>query len=301
MCRVRKNVEGRLYSLNYGLSTSLALDPIEKKPLYHFYPGKQVLSLGTKGCNFQCAFCQNWPLAHGEPNLMAITPRELVQTAAELESRGCIGISYTYSEPTVWYEFVWEAAREAHQAGLKNVLVTNGYINEEPFQALAPFLDALNIDVKGFSDTFYRKIVKGDYRPVLKTAQLAKKMGCHVEVTTLLIPGLNDGEEEIRRLVDRLAADLGTDTPLHFSRYFPNYQMDLPPTPLETLRRAAAIAKEKLSYVYLGNAPELDGSDTFCPHCGREVISRSFYHTVITGLEGNRCRYCGEKLAVIGV
>ncbi|WP_227764191.1 AmmeMemoRadiSam system radical SAM enzyme [Zhaonella formicivorans] len=301
ICRVRTNVGGRLETRNYGLCTSLALDPIEKKPLYHFYPGKNIVSLGTVGCNLQCAFCQNWHLAHGEPGLAEITPRELVQAACQVKEKDSIGIAYTYSEPTVWYEFVLEAAEQAKSADLQNVLVTNGFINEEPLKELAPVIDALNIDVKGFSTDFYRKIIKGDYRPVLRTAELAKEAGCHVEITTLLITGLNDGEEEIKSLVEWLAGSLGADVPLHFSRYFPNYQMEAPPTPLKTLQKAREIAREKLHFVYIGNAPELDGSDTYCPKCGRDVISRSGYRVALTGLKGKECKYCGEELAIVGV
>lgn len=300
ICRVRSNEEGIMRTRNYGLCTSLALDPIEKKPLYHFYPGKNIVSLGTVGCNFRCAFCQNWHLAHGDPGLSEITAGELVEAAEKVQDKDCIGIAYTYSEPTVWYEFVLESAAQAREAGLKNVLVTNGFINKQPLEELAPFIDALNIDVKGFSLAFYRKLVQGDYRPVLKTAELARGLGCHVEITTLLITGLNDSEEEIRSLVDWHRQALGPDVPLHFSRYYPNYQLDLPATPLETLARARDIAREKLHYVYLGNAPELHGSDTYCPQCGELVISRTYYRTKLVGLQGNKCRYCGYALAIVG-
>ncbi|MGI6552637.1 MAG: AmmeMemoRadiSam system radical SAM enzyme [Clostridia bacterium] len=299
ICRVRENHQGKLVTRNYALCSPLALDPIEKKPLYHFFPGSTILSTGTVGCNFRCQFCQNWQLAHGEPSLTPLEPGELTRIARREKDRGCIGIAYTYSEPLVWYEYVLEEARISHEQGLKNVLVTNGFINEEPLEKLLPVIDAFNIDVKAFNRDFYRKLVKGDYRPVLRTAQKAREAGCHVEVTNLLVPGLNDGEEEIRRLVDWLAGTLGPDTPLHFSRYFPHYQLDLPPTPLETLAKAKELAEDKLRYVYLGNAPQLDGSDTYCPHCGEKVIGRSGYWVNLKGLDGNHCRYCRALLPII--
>lgn len=252
-CRVRENRDGVLYTLNEGKYTALALDPIEKKPLYHFYPGSRILSIGTFGCSFHCTFCQNWQIAHQATDGKEITPRELALWAQEAGRQGSIGVAYTYSEPLMWYEFVWQAAQEVHKAGLKNVLVTNGFIRAEPFARLLPFIDALNIDVKGFTGEFYQKIVKGAFAPVLAAAEAVYHAGKHVEITTLLIPGLNDGAEEVAALARWLAESLGPEVPLHFSRYFPNYRMDLAPTPLDTLEKARNIALKKLKYVYLGN------------------------------------------------
>lgn len=301
ICRVRSNRAGKLYTKNYGLCTSLTIDPIEKKPLYHFYPGKNILSLGTVGCNFNCVFCQNWHLAHGGPSLTIMEPKEVIEVALGEQEQGCIGIAYTYSEPTVWYEFVLDSCRLAKEAGLKNVLVTNGYIGEKPFQELAPYLDALNIDVKGFSNSFYRQYIKGDYKPVLKTAERALKFGCHVEITNLLVTGLNDSKEEVASLVEWCATNLGKDVPLHFSRYFPNYRLDAPPTPLATLEEAYELAVKKLNYVYLGNVPHLEKSHTYCPGCGEVVIYRTSYHIQIKGLTGDSCTFCGEKIPLIGL
>ena len=296
VCRVRENRAGRLITLNYGRCSSLALDPIEKKPLYHFYPGRLILSAGTAGCNFSCQFCQNWEIAQEEPETVVITPADLVHKAREVDS---LGIAYTYSEPLVWFEFVLATARQAREAGLKNVMVSNGFIQEEPLKELLPWIDAWNIDVKGFSLEFYRKVVHGDYRPVLQTAAAAVGAGSHVEITTLLVTGLNDNLDELRELVRWVAGNLGVDTPLHFSRYFPQYQMQAPPTPLETMRRARDMAREHLHYVYLGNVAGPEANNTYCPVCGELVIRRTGYHVSLPGLEGRRCRACGSELAVI--
>lgn len=249
-CGVRENRQGKLYSLIYGETTSVALDPIEKKPLYHFHPGEYILSLGTRGCNFHCPFCQNYSISQGYTHpTQKITPREAADRAKELNS---FGIAYTYNEPFIWYEFVLDTARLANQAGLKNVLVTNGYVNPEPLEKILPFIDAMNIDIKSVEEEFYGKICKGELAPVLATAKRANEV-CHIEVTNLVIPTLNDSERDFGRLADWIATNLGKGVPLHFSRYFPAYEMDIPPTPVATLRRAEAIARKKLKYVYLGN------------------------------------------------
>lgn len=296
VCRVRENREGELYTRNYGRCSSLALDPIEKKPLYHFYPGSLILSAGTVGCNFRCEFCQNWEIAHGEPETAIITPGDLVDKARET---GSLGIAYTYSEPLVWYEFVLDTARLAREAGLKNVMVTNGFIRPEPLAGLLPWIDAWNIDVKGFSLEFYRKIVHGDYRPVLETAAAVVKAGGHVEITTLLVTGLNDAPEELEALVLWIANNLGVDTPLHFSRYFPRYKLQAPPTPMETLERAWKMARRYLHYVYLGNVDDPETNNTYCPFCGELVIRRKGYRVSLPGLLGRTCQACGSELAII--
>jgi len=300
ICGVRKNQGGTLVTENYGRAGAIAVDPIEKKPLYHFYPGTYVLSAGARGCNFKCRFCQNWELAHGEHTEMDVTPLGLINAAERYsEYYKVIGIAYTYSEPLMWYEFVLDVSKLAKKTGLKNILVTNGFIEEEPLKELLPYIDAMNIDVKGFTDEFYRKIVRGDYGPVLRTAEIAKGSGCHVEITTLLIPGLNDSEDEIRMLVDWIAEKLGRETPLHFSRYFPNYELHLEPTPLETLRRARDIAREKLLYVYLGNVADGETSSTYCPYCRNIIIERTGYKVNCSGLVEGRCAECGENVDVV--
>lgn len=298
-CRVRENRAGVLYAVNYGRCSARALDPIEKKPLYHFHPGSLILSLGTVGCNLHCGFCQNWQIAHESPPTVYLAPEQAVELARRQreEGRTCVGLAYTYSEPFMWYEYVYDTARLARRAGLKNVLVTNGYINEEPLSTLLPYIDAMNIDVKAFTDDFYHNNCAGRLDPVLRTVEAAAGH-CHVEITTLLVTGLNDGAEEVERLTDWLAA-LDPEIPLHFSRYFPNYKMNLPPTPLQSLSRAREIALKKLRYVYIGNAPELDGSDTRCPGCGKLLIRRQGYQVRPEEIAGGNCPDCGGKIAVV--
>ena len=249
-CGVRLNKLGILYSEIYGKITSLALDPIEKKPLYHYHPKESILSIGTKGCNFHCDFCQNWQISQ---NLSALTENITAEeVVAKTKECGSFGIAYTYNEPFIWYEFVLEIAKLAKKNGLENVLVTNGYVNSEPLEELLPYIDAMNIDLKAFSDDFYVKMCKGKLQPVLEVIKRAHR-DCHIELTTLIIPTLNDSDEEIKREVDWIHDNLGPETPLHFSRYFPCYKMNIPPTSIKTLERAAEIALRRLKYVYLGN------------------------------------------------
>jgi len=301
LCRVRRNYDGKLAATNYGLVSALGLDPVEKKPLYHFHPGATVLSLGTAGCNLQCGFCQNWSLAHGEPPSEPLSPAGVVRLAREAEGagRGCIGLAYTYAEPGMWFEYVLDTARPAHEAGLANVLVTNGYINPEPLDELLPWIDALNIDVKAMSDRFYRRVCRGRLEPVLRTVARAHSAGCHVEVTNLVIPGHNDGEEDIERL-SRWLAGVGRNVPLHLSRYFPHRGFPAPPTPIAALERAREVAARHLNYVYIGNVWESEGSDTRCHNCGALLISRTGFHVVTPGLEAGKCASCAAAIPVVG-
>jgi pyruvate formate lyase activating enzyme len=250
-CRVRHNKNNILYTANYARCAALALDPIEKKPLYHFYPGSLILSLGTWGCNFACQFCQNWQLAASQPETRELLPGEAVKEALRLKPEGNIGLAYTYSEPSVWYEYILDTARLAKEAQLKNVLVTNGYINKEPLKEILNYIDAMNIDVKAFQNDFYQKYCAGELAAVQKSVELAA-MCCHVEITTLVIPGLNDSPQEVSALAKWLAS-IDQNIPLHLSRYFPRYKLNIPPTSKETLLRAQAAASEYLNYVYLGN------------------------------------------------
>ncbi|MDD4878920.1 MAG: AmmeMemoRadiSam system radical SAM enzyme [Candidatus Omnitrophica bacterium] len=250
VCGVRQNIDGKLYSLVYGEATSVSLDPVEKKPLYHFHPGEYILSLGTKGCNFKCPFCQNWAISQDlGASAQKITSQWVVDKAKECKS---FGIAYTYNEPFIWYEFVLETAKLAKGEGLENVLVTNGFVNPKPLEEMLPFIGAMNIDLKSIDDEFYRKYCKGSLEPVLQTIKTSVK-ACHVELTNLVIPGLNDSEDNFIRLVDWIYTNAGADVPLHFSRYFPCYKMDQPVTSKETLEKAYKIAKKKLRNVYLGN------------------------------------------------
>ena len=293
-CRVRKNIGNKLYAQNYAACSSYALDPIEKKPLYHFYPGSLILSLGTWGCNFACSFCQNWQIAQQSPRTRSLLPEQAVEMAKQYEGKGNIGIAYTYSEPSVWYEFVLDTAKAAGQVGLKNVLVTNGFINPEPLQELLPYMDALNIDVKAFTNEFYHTICAGELEPVKQTVELAAKI-CHVEITTLLVPGLNDDRAEIDKLSQWLAG-INPNIPLHFSRYFPNHKMDIPSTPESTMAMAQQIAGQYLNYVYLGNMNG-DGGNTYCPHCRQLLIARSPFHSYV--VDQNKCPQCAHTISII--
>ena len=252
LCRVRKNIDGKLYVLNYGLVTAAALDPIEKKPLQRFYPGKQIFSLGTFGCNLACSFCQNWQIAQQDEVAGSfLPPEEAVAKAQELRPLGNIGIAYTYSEPLMWFEYVLETARLAQKAGLKNILVTNGYLNPRPLKELLPFIDAVNLDIKAFTREFYQDLCQGRLAPVLNSAKLFAA-NCHLEITTLLVPGRNDNPEEIAALAQWIAC-LDPQIPLHLTRYFPNYKLQLPPTSREAMQKGQKVAEKYLAYVYLGN------------------------------------------------
>ena len=255
ICGVRKNIGGVLYSMIYEKVSSIAFDPIEKKPLYKFHPGTYILSVGSVGCNFRCPFCQNYSIARTAPDMVettTIASSQLVSKALSLKDQGNIGIAYTYNEPTIWYEYVYETARLAKEKGLLNVLVTNGFINPEPLENLLPFIDAMNIDLKGYSEGFYKDVVKGRLESVKNTIRMAA-VKCHVEVTTLIIPGLNDSVEEMTEMSKWLAS-ISPDIPLHLSRFFPRYMMqDKPMTPMKTLSELESIASEHLNNVYMGN------------------------------------------------
>jgi pyruvate formate lyase activating enzyme len=253
ICQVRKNIEGKLYALNYGMCSSIALDPIEKKPLKRFFPGSYVLSLGAFGCNFRCSYCQNWNISQEVPQTRQLSPQQLGDLAQNYhkEDPKCIGVAYTYSEPLVWYEFVLDSAKQVRKQGLKNILVTNGYIKPDPLSELLKYIDAVNLDIKGFTEAYYAKFCGGKLENVLDNVKLIDSM-CHLEVTTLLVPGENDSEQEVEALAKFLSG-VNPEIPLHLTRYFPNYKLDLHPTPLETMEEAYQVAKKYLHYVYLGN------------------------------------------------
>lgn len=249
-CGIRTNKLGTLYSDAYGKITSMALDPIEKKPLYHYHPGKQILSVGTKGCNLHCDFCQNWQISQDlSAPTQDVTSEYII---AQAKRCGSFGVAYTYNEPFIWYEFVLDTAKLAKKSGLENVLVTNGFVNMNPLEEILPYIDAMNIDLKAFNEDFYIKVCKGRLKNVLETIKRSAR-SCHVELTTLVIPGYNDSQEDMAREAEWISHNVGRDTPLHLSRYFPCYKMKSPPTPVETLERARDIALRSLRYVYLGN------------------------------------------------
>jgi len=295
ICGVRRNVEGKLYAASYAAVTSEAMDPIEKKPLYHFHPGTSFYSIGSYGCNFKCPFCQNWRISQQEAPTRRLTPEEAVKTALE---HGAAGIAYTYNEPMIWAEYVLDTAAAAHEAGLVNVMVTNGFVNPQPLEAVLEHVDALNIDLKAFTEDFYTRLCKGRLAPVLAAAELAASRA-HVELTNLVIPGENDSAEQFDAMAQWVAEKLGPATPVHLSAYIPRYRFTAPPTDVETLLRAKSIFDDYLQYVYLGNVISQVGSDTFCTGCGALLISRAGYAVRITGLTGPKCAACGADNNIV--
>ena len=304
ICRVRENRDGRLVTLVFGQAVAANADPIEKKPLFHVYPGSVAFSIATRGCNFHCLHCQNWAISQAERDGLSapafrLPPEAVVARALAAGSRS---IAYTYTEPTVFIEYVVETARLAAQAGLANVLVTNGYQTPEALDVLAPLVQAANVDLKSFDDRFYRKIVGARLAPVLASLVGMRQRGIWVEVTTLLIPGLNDDPDELSRLAAWIAAELGAETPWHVSRFFPTYRLtDLDPTPVATIERAVSIGRAAgLRHVYSGNLAEGD-EDTRCADCGETLIRRRGFRSVRAALAGGRCVRCGHSLAGVGL
>ncbi|MFA5771453.1 MAG: AmmeMemoRadiSam system radical SAM enzyme [Thermoplasmata archaeon] len=300
ICGVRKNIDGKLHTLIYGMCSSTHPDPIEKKPLYHFYPGTYVFSLGTIGCNFRCPFCQNSEISQEYENISQrkITPEEAIKDAKRYS---CNGIAWTYNEPTIWFEYTYDSAILAKKNKLYTVYVTNGYINEEPLKKIAPYLDAMNIDIKAFSENFYQKLCKAKLKNVLSTCKLAKKLNIHVELTYLIVPTQNDNPDEIKNFCRWVADELGKETPCHFSRFHPDYKMtETYPTPMETLVTAYKIAKEEgLQNVYLGNIVDEKYESTYCPKCGNAVINRTGYDIETKYTVENRCEKCNEILPIV--
>ncbi len=292
-CRVRKNLNGKLGTLNYGKVTASSLDPIEKKPLYHFHPGDKIFSIGSFGCNLKCSFCQNHSIAHGMPEYIQTTPQRIATVPKEQEEN--IGVAYTYNEPSIWYEFILDTSKLVKEQGKKNVIVSNGYINREPLLKLIPFIDAMNIDLKAFSNGFYNDICEGVQSPVLETILTAKKY-CHIEITTLLIEGLNTKRDEIVKLCKWIAS-IDKDIPLHLSRYYPRYKMKIAPTPVETIINLHDIAEKYLNYVYIGNVNGID-NNTYCPNCKKLIVSRDL-EVNIENLKNNTCNNCGKVIGII--
>ncbi len=291
-CGVRKNMDGILYTENYGRVSALALDSIEKKPLFHFYPGSYILSVSSYGCNLKCKFCQNWELSQEKPDIEELTVDKVIEAAKEC--RGNIGIAYTYNEPLVWYEFVLDTAKKAKENGLANVLVTNGFIEEQPLIELLPYISAMNVDIKGDNE-FYKKICGGNIGSVRKT--IARSYGrTHIEVTYLIIPGLNDSESQINDMAKWLSS-VDRDIPLHLSRYYPQYKMTRPETPVETMLTARDTAKQYLDYVYIGNVYGTDDG-TYCPECHSLLVERG-YKKKIVGIKDGQCTNCGHKINMI--
>ncbi|HIJ65603.1 MAG TPA: AmmeMemoRadiSam system radical SAM enzyme [Candidatus Hydrogenedentes bacterium] len=297
-CRVRVNLDGKLVAVTYGYACSVHVDPVEKKPLFHFLPGTGILSIATAGCNLHCQNCQNWQISQRNPEDVSAEafPPELAAEAAKRYR--CLSVAYTYTDPIVFYEYTLDSCIKAREAGLKNVLVTAGYINETPLRKLCQYVDAANIDLKAFSDAFYRDICSGTLAPVLNTLAVAKSLGVMVEVTNLVIPTLNDSDDDLQKLCRWVATNLGNETPLHFSRFHPDFRMkNLPPTPGRTLDRAKEIAKsEGLYYVYIGNIIRQDAGNTYCHVCGRLLIERQGYVILQNVLENGKCPDCKTEV-----
>lgn len=299
LCKVRQNRGGTLFSGVYGYPEAMHSDPIEKKPLYHFHPGKMIFSIGTRGCNLRCVFCQNCSLSQSglplPPHSRYLAPEELSQMAASIH--GNIGMAFTYNEPVVFYEYILDLAKTNREKGLKNVMVSNGFINPEPLQNLLPLTDAWNIDLKAFSEDFYRKHTGGRLKPVLDSIIKVKKSGKHLELTNLVIPGMNDSDGEFTGMVKWIADSTSPDTPLHISRYFPAHLATAPPTPDHVLMRFYELARKHLTFVYLGNTSAGPGRNTSCPDCGNLLISRAFYQVTTEGLsEDGSCSSCGRNI-----
>lgn len=298
VCLVRENRGGVLYTLVYGRTITQHVDPVEKKPLYHFYPGSLAYSVATPGCNFRCQWCQNWEISQmpRERDLIAgqkASPEQIVSSAVKTGSRS---IAYTYTEPTIFFEYALDIARLAHPAGLANIYVTNGYMTREMLEMFHPYLDAANVDLKAFREKTYHRYVGAGLRPVLDNMKTMKKLGIWLEVTTLVIPGLNDDPAELRDAARFIFQELGPDTPWHISRFFPAYKMvDRPPTPVETMQKAREIGLEEgLHYIYMGNLAEQ--AKTTCHQCGETLIERDGYWIAQNRIRAGRCPYCGALI-----
>jgi pyruvate formate lyase activating enzyme len=306
VCFVRENIDGKLFTSTYGNVISRHVDPVEKKPLYHFYPGSMAYSIATPGCNFRCPWCQNWEISQS-PRLgeklrgAEISVEEIVSAA---QSTGCRSIAYTYTEPTIFFEYAYDIAQKARDVGLSNIFVTNGYMSKEMLSELHPYLDAANVDLKAFSDETYRRIIGARLQPILDNLKTMKAMGIWLEVTTLIVPDLNDDESELRDAARFMVQELGPDTPWHLSRFFPNYLMtDRPVTPEKILHRAMEIGLEEgLHYIYLGNIGMDGGNVTVCPNCHRDLIRRSQFGVLANHIkEKNLCPDCGYEISGVGL
>jgi pyruvate formate lyase activating enzyme len=297
-CRVRINIDGVLRTVVYGFPCSLHIDPIEKKPFFHFLPGTKTFSLATVGCNLHCKNCQNWEISQVNPEdseAMFCPPDKLVELT---KNYNCPSLSYTYTDPVVFYEYTYDTAKLARVADIRNTLITAGYINQEPWKKLLEYVDAARIDLKSISDDFYRQVCSGTLKPVLDTLVSTKARGVHLEVINLVIPTLNDKPEQIRKLVQWVKANLGSDTPLHFSQFYPQYKMrHLPPTSAETLDTARQIAmSEGMQYVYIGNIASKEGQNTYCPGCKELLIERSSFTMLKNQIKGGCCPKCNKEI-----
>ena len=297
-CGVRESREGMLYSLVYGQPCAIQVDPVEKEPLFHMLPGTRTLCLGTAGCNFKCTFCQNWQISVRTPEETKntpLSPEEAVNKALEL---GCSSMSFTYNEPTVFYEYMYDVAKLAQEKGLWTYFHTNGALNVEPLRALLKHMDAVSVDLKGFTSEFYQETSNSEIEPVLSTLKTIKEEGIHLEIVNLVIPTLNDTPKDIENMCRWIRDNLGEEVPLHFSRFFPTYKLlKLSPTPIETLEKAREIALDTgLDYVYIGNVPGHPANSTFCPQCGQVLIWRAHFSVIANHMEKGKCPFCGHQI-----
>lgn len=297
ICGVRRNTGSNIELLTYGIISGYALDPLEKKPLYHFYPGFNILSIGSYGCNMRCDFCQNYHISQNVPphRSTSVKPEKIVRDALAIERN--IGIAFTYNEPVVGFEYMRDIALGARKEGLKTVMVSNGYVNDGPLAEIVEFIDAFNIDLKAFNNTFYRKLTGADLEPVRRSLKQIALSGRHLEITTLIIPGQNDDEKEMELETEWIAGELGKNIPLHLSRYHPMYKREDMPTSDKSLARLFEIAASRLNHVYIGNSTVETGQDTKCPECGTVVTERSGYKLKLQNIDGEgRCSECGTKV-----
>ena len=301
ICGVRENRGGTLYSLIANRASSIHADPIEKKPLYHFHPTTMALSFGTVGCNFSCAHCQNYSISHAEPGAFRLRRLEPADVPDLARGMRCQGISWTYNEPTIWHETTLAGSKAATEAGLYTCYVTNGYMQEAPLRELAPVLGAMNVDVKAFKESFYKEVCKARLQPVLDTCQLAREVGIFIELTYLIIPDLNDGEDEFQAFTGWVRDSLDVSVPVHFSRFHPDFKMmDRGPTPRETMRRAVAIARSAgLEHVYVGNIHQPEDESTRCAGCGSVLINRNGFHSQLHFARGEGCPNCGRPVPFV--
>jgi len=297
-CRVRENRDGKYYSLVYGNPCAVHLDPIEKKPLFHVLPSSRTLSIATAGCNFHCRFCQNWEISQARPEDVFSFDMPPEAVAKKAKAMGAASVAYTYVEPAIFFEYALDAGLEVRKEGLLNVIHSNGYINPGPLQELCKVLDAANIDLKGFTSSFYEEHCTGELEPVLQTLKTLKNRRVHLEITHLLIPTLNDSPALTRRMCEWIKMELGADTPLHLSRFYPLYRLTkLPPTPVPLLEKARETALSAgLEYVYIGNVPGHQAWNTFCPGCKNAVILRTGYMIREVHLKAGKCRHCGRPI-----
>ncbi len=297
-CGVRENRGGRLAALVYGRPVALNVDPIEKKPFYHVLPGSRAFSIATVGCNLACRFCQNWDISQARPEDVPAPYRPPAEVVRQALAAGARTVAYTYNEPTVFYEYMLDCARAAHAAGLGNVVVSNGYIEEAPLRRLAPWLTAMKVDLKAFTQRFYGEVCDGELEPVLRTLRLLRELRVWLEIVVLLVPTLNDSPEEARRLAGWIVRELGPDVPLFFTRFHPAYRLrNLPPTPPAVLAAAGAAARaEGCRFVYAGNMPGTPGETTCCPSCGADVVRRYGFHVLAMDLRDGACPACGRPV-----